>query len=104
MAELKPCPFCGGEAELFTIYLYGKVKSYGIACKKCEMQSGTLKTKQSVIKRWNKRHTAEAKALKLIEDSKFISKEEIEYALKICTDKQNKRVHCEGCHQGDCDG
>ena len=36
MAELKPCPFCGGEVELldFTDRLYG-FWDYKIKCKKC---------------------------------------------------------------------
>ena len=36
MNELKPCPFCGGEVELFdyTDRMYG-FWDYKIACKKC---------------------------------------------------------------------
>ena len=31
MAELLPCPFCGGEARRY----YGNTDCYGITCKKC---------------------------------------------------------------------
>lgn len=34
MSELKPCPFCGGEAELSAGKFDGKETSY-VLCKKC---------------------------------------------------------------------
>ena len=45
---------------------------------------------------------------KVILNEKAIVEALTEYAEKhkgnFCTDKQNNLVHCEGCHQGDCDG
>ena len=41
MAELKPCPFCGGKAEVVPHKFYSafekdwKIESYGIVCKTC---------------------------------------------------------------------
>lgn len=54
--KLKPCPFCGGDCECTTSYLYGKVKGYSINCKKCNVEQGILyKSKQSAINAWNRR-------------------------------------------------
>jgi Lar family restriction alleviation protein len=49
--ELKPCPFCGGEAEIF-----GHTASWGAICTKCgscNRQGG--KTEAEAIKKWNNR-------------------------------------------------
>lgn len=55
--ELKPCPFCGGEAVIYTGN--GDVS---IACKECQCGTayvsgtGTLKTKIKIAARdWNRR-------------------------------------------------
>ena len=49
--ELKPCPFCGGEARLYQSYDgFWVVQCIGCAC-------GTLffKDKEFAIERWNRR-------------------------------------------------
>jgi len=56
MSELKPCPFCGGEAEL-----HGDVYSAFIECNYCGASGGTHvslsgNAKADAIKAWNKRH------------------------------------------------
>ena len=52
MAELKPCPFCGGKAEI-SLYL----GNYGVAC--CECPGAVIncryQTKEEAIKAWNRR-------------------------------------------------
>lgn len=49
MNELKPCPFCGGEAEAV---LQTKV----IHCKKCKITFFTQQTaKDRLIEAWNRR-------------------------------------------------
>ena len=45
--ELKPCPFCGGEAEVIEIYLYGKVKGYMAHCNKCGCELKCYTSKQN---------------------------------------------------------
>lgn len=53
--KLKPCPFCGGEAEHIKTHLYGKVSGHFIACKKCECQIKIFSSKQNAEKAWNRR-------------------------------------------------
>ena len=58
--KLKPCPFCGGEAVLEDLggpTVFGEGR-YFVKCTnpKCgEEQSGLWATKQTAIKRWNRR-------------------------------------------------
>lgn len=71
MDKLKPCPFCGGEVELFV----DNYQKYGAECPKCslyigiELECGTepidgwkavCESKEEIIQRWN--HRVEAKA------------------------------------------
>ena len=54
--KLKPCPFCGGEAQCVTHHLYGKVRGYSVACSYgCCEQTVTYSSKQGAIKSWNRR-------------------------------------------------
>lgn len=53
MAELKCCPFCGGEARRY----YGNHDMYGITCKKCTAKIYGYANKASATKAWNKRTT-----------------------------------------------
>ena len=51
MAELKPCPFCGGEAKLRSYY-----KDHHVYCTKC--YASTMKyspTETKAIEAWNRR-------------------------------------------------
>ena len=54
--KLKPCPFCGGEADLINDYLYEKWYA-GCHNGKCAVQPDTYihGTPDSAIKAWNTR-------------------------------------------------
>lgn len=55
MNEIKRCPFCGGEAVLYTCISGGKRKYY-LLCSKCRTEQGkAYSTKQYAIKIWNRR-------------------------------------------------
>ncbi|MBR5874833.1 MAG: Lar family restriction alleviation protein [Oscillospiraceae bacterium] len=52
--ELLPCPFCGGEAEMFPMNIkpqYG----YWVVCSNCGAEQPQYKTKEESIKAWNTR-------------------------------------------------
>lgn len=53
MKELKPCPFCGGEAKLTKGITY--LDNY-VTCCECFSRTKTYNTKESAIKSWNKRN------------------------------------------------
>lgn len=57
--ELKPCPFCGGKAEIRFVKLEGKV-SYHVGCAsracQCAVQTcAVAKTVKKAVKAWNTR-------------------------------------------------
>lgn len=56
MAELKKCPFCGGEAEL-NYYGSESMPFYSISCKECGCNQDTSIHKEAVINAWNNRAT-----------------------------------------------
>lgn len=51
MAELKPCPFCGGKAEMEDV---GRL--YFVRCRRCGVNQDHLyHSKQAAVKAWNRR-------------------------------------------------
>ena len=60
--ELKPCPFCGGEARVYR-YQYGEVtgrlvKKYGVECVQCRMELPIRlgsEHEAAAIAAWNRR-------------------------------------------------
>ena len=52
MEELKPCPFCGGEASI-RLYYNGR---YGVQCDVCGVRGVVKDCKEEAIKAWNARH------------------------------------------------
>lgn len=65
MAELKPCPFCGGEAK--TGYALDDYNRWGVSCTGCgcivvvEEWKGVADTEENAIAAWNRR-VCDAKA------------------------------------------
>ena len=52
MTELKPCPFCGGEAD---IVVYGATGEHTIECLTCGAEGATEYDKAEAIEAWNTR-------------------------------------------------
>ena len=72
MAELKPCPFCGGEASHWFTSLDGScISNVGgnlwgcshhiIRCKKCGIQTKVYATNKNCYNAWNRRAEDENK-------------------------------------------
>ena len=52
MTELKPCPFCGGEAEIFVSDVTDRALVY---CRGCDAQIQMKPNEEEAIEAWNKR-------------------------------------------------
>lgn len=61
--ELKPCPFCGGEAEIVEDSLFGE-DYYAGRCRSCAATSIFEFTKEEAVAAWNRRYTPEQKDFK----------------------------------------
>lgn len=54
MNDLKPCPFCGGEAILETGD--GNIsEEFYIYCPECDFESGVYSEPQFIVEKWNRR-------------------------------------------------
>ena len=54
--ELKPCPFCGGEAVVATWRdEHGRLDPTVIGCSVCKAQSGLYDRKKQATEAWNRR-------------------------------------------------
>ena len=70
MTELKPCPFCGGEAYFLTSWHVKNTAfdSIGVECKSCGAQPYQIrvyegtdleKKREAAAKKWNRRSVSE---------------------------------------------
>lgn len=57
--ELKPCPFCGGKAGIYSLAKYEK-EAY---CENCGAVSDIYETSQKAIEAWNRRAGDEKKCI-----------------------------------------
>lgn len=70
--QLKPCPFCGGEA---TIWSYGN-DVHEVTCNACDAASGTHEGKLVAVSAWNNRAaTVDQEALELAKDVQRLARE-----------------------------
>lgn len=60
-SELKACPFCGGEAEVYVTYL-GMLKQVHVECVECDGgftyaddEESVKEIKRELIEKWNRR-------------------------------------------------
>ena len=53
MTELKPCPFCGGEAGIMR---YNHIKKVSFCfCTSCKAKMPNMLTREEAIEAWNRR-------------------------------------------------
>ena len=53
MAELKPCPFCGGKAGIMR---YSHIKKVSFCfCTSCKVKMPNMLTREEAIEAWNRR-------------------------------------------------
>lgn len=55
MDELKPCPFCGGEAETLTADSMNGGYLFGIMCNDCRSRGDVYDTEAEAVAAWNTR-------------------------------------------------
>ena len=56
MDKLKPCPFCGGKAEMLISEYEGSRKEYLAACTECDgMVERWRETEKEAAEQWNRR-------------------------------------------------
>ena len=68
MSELKPCPFCGGKAECFTVN-----SASWVYCTDCRCETWGCDTPEEAIATWNKRYYSEdaaAEAMRILDSLK----------------------------------
>lgn len=51
--KIKPCPFCGGEAEVHTSYENPDV--FNVRCTQCFARTGWHHTPENAVRAWNAR-------------------------------------------------
>jgi Lar family restriction alleviation protein len=63
MTDLKPCPFCGGEAYQKTAFPHDEdgleMNLYIVGCKICDIEFSWLWDKEVAIRLWNTRNGEE---------------------------------------------
>ncbi len=59
--ELKPCPFCEGEADFLARNANwdSYAQLYSVSCDRCDTRTGEFDTKEEAAAFWNTRHVAE---------------------------------------------
>ena len=53
--DIKPCPFCGGEAKVMNGCACYEPDDYWIRCKKCEAETRICDSEAAAIAAWNMR-------------------------------------------------
>ena len=51
--QLRPCPFCGGEANIYQMHFWGT--TYTCECSNCGIETKPMDTEAEAIEAWNRR-------------------------------------------------
>lgn len=71
MVELKPCPFCGGEAFMHEYYYPDFGETYYVRCEKCDTESAEYEARATAVMAWNGR--TESEELKFTREFQFFA-------------------------------
>lgn len=112
--ELKPCPFCGGEAITYSDRLdYEGNLLYGVMCKNtgCCTIPAVYMAKEIAIQKWNTRKLTD-EIVEQLEELKNTCRDSLEIrALEETIEivkggsKHDDYIECQGCplfHEGEC--
>ena len=89
MTELKPCPFCGGEAETLTAESMHGGYLFGIMCSDCRSRGDVYNTEAEAIEAWNTRAERTCEKLPQLSDNVCIVKRggaEMEFGYWRCSE------------------
>lgn len=86
--ELKPCPFCGGEAKIATCDWGYAMKEYWAYCS-CGCETKKFYSKERVIEKWNTRKPMDNIVEELEEAKEKVAKED------YCRTKHYIKNDCE---------
>lgn len=89
--KLKPCPFCGGEAELWDNKLERRL--YGVICKECDCMTPYFESEVEAIEAWNRREPIDeiVEQLKEIQMGEYSAKAEYVQGMN-----GNSIAYCDG--------
>lgn len=59
--QLRPCPFCGGEANIYQMHFCGT--TYTCECSDCGIETKPMDTEAEAIEAWNRRAEPERKSM-----------------------------------------
>lgn len=95
--QLRPCPFCGGEANIYQMHFWGT--TYTCECSDCGIETKPMDTEAEAIEAWNRRVATD----KNVGDKERMAKvvcNGTTMGLSFCCGNCGKPVHSEGkyCH------
>lgn len=61
MIELKPCPFCGGKADIYEPDV--DIETHLVYCTKCQAETQLFAKREEAIEAWNRRADEQTKPL-----------------------------------------
>ena len=101
MAELKPCPFCGGEADCNNAgFLKNGKPMWAVECVNCGMVTAFFYTDSEAIEAWNKRTERPNGRWVLVEYRSSLFGVDQEYQCSICgtpSDYEGLTRYCPNC-------